>query len=191
MESLLEQSDAVRLKGRRWRKIRNIIFLVVFSGFIIWGAIRYYYPYSEGIKTGKLNFVVYKGLVFKTYEGKLIQANIESSASGSVPSNEFVFSVAKKDIAETLMRAGGKTVELHYTEYLGAIPWRGYSRYIVDEIIDITEEPEAPEVMDAIVHVSTAAEAKSVSVEDRSTSGVTDAFAEVSTGIGKHYNCKF
>ncbi|MDR2774214.1 MAG: hypothetical protein LBC19_05640 [Tannerella sp.] len=154
MESLLEQSDVARRKGRRWRKIRNIIFVVLFSGFVIWGAIRYYYPYAEGVKSGKLNYVVYKGLVFKTYEGKLILYGIKSPESEGVQPDEFVFSVAEKDIAEKLMHAGGKTVELHYTEYLGAIPWRGYSRYIVDEIVSITEEPEMPEIMDTVANAA-------------------------------------
>ncbi len=146
MESLLEQSDVARQKGRRWRKIRNIIFLVLFFGFIIWGAIRYYYPFAEGVKSGKLNYVVYKGLVFKTYEGKLIQSGIKSSQEGGIQSNEFVFSVAEKDVAEKLMHAGGKTVELHYTEYFGAIPWRGYSRYVVDKIVSISDEKESTEI---------------------------------------------
>lgn len=146
MESLLEQSDVARQKGRRWRKVRNIIFLVVFFGILIWGGIRYYYPFAEGVKSGKLNYVVYKGLVFKTYEGKLIQSGIKSSEAGGIQSNEFIFSVAKKDVAEKLMHAGGKTVELHYTEYFGAIPWRGYSRYVVDDIVSISEDREAPEV---------------------------------------------
>ena len=142
MESLLEHTDVVRQKGRRWRKIRNIIFLVLFFGFLIWGGIKYYYPFAEGVKSGKLNYVVYKGLVFKTYEGKLIQSGLRSSETGGIQSNEFVFSVSKKDIAEKLMRAGGKTVELHYTEYFGAIPWRGYSRYVVDNIVSISDEKE-------------------------------------------------
>jgi hypothetical protein len=146
MESLLKQTDVVRQKGRRWRKIRNTIFLVVLLGFIIWGGIRYYYPFAEGVKSGKLNYVVYKGLVFKTYEGKLIQSGIKSSESGGIQSNEFIFSVAKKDVAEKLMHAGGKTVELHYTEYFGAIPWRGYSRYVVDEIVSISDEKESTDV---------------------------------------------
>ena len=140
MESLLEQSDIARRKGRRWRKIRNIIFLVLLAGFFIWGGIRYYYPYAEGVKSGKLNNVVYKGLVFKTYEGKLIQSGITPSESGGVQSNEFTFSVAKKDIAERLMHAGGKTVELHYTEYFGVIPWRGDSHYVVDDIVSISDD---------------------------------------------------
>ena len=149
MESLLEQTDVVRQKGRYWRRIRNIIFLVFLSGFLIWGGIRYYYPFAEGVKSGKLNYVVYKGLVFKTYEGKLIQTGLRSLESGGIQSNEFEFSVAKKDIAEKLMHAGGKTVELHYTEYFGAIPWRGYSRYVVDEIVNISDEKENPDFIDS------------------------------------------
>jgi hypothetical protein len=145
MESLLEQTDVVRQKGRRWRKIRNTTFIVVVLGIIIWGGIQYYYPYAEGVKSGKLDQVVYKGLVFKTYEGKLIQPGIKPSESGGIQSNEFVFSVAKKDMAEKLMHAGGKTVELHYTEYFRAIPWRGYSRFVVDEIVSISDEHDTPE----------------------------------------------
>lgn len=150
MESLLEKSDVVRQKGRHWRKIRNIVFLTLFFGFLIWGGIRYYYPFAEGVKSGKLNYVVYKGLVFKTYEGKLIQSGIKSSGAGGVQSNEFVFSVAKKEIAEKLMHAGGKTVELHYTEYFGAIPWRGYSRYVVDEIVSISSDEGTSEEKEMI-----------------------------------------
>ena len=153
MESLLEQSDVARQKGRYWRKIRNIIFLVLFFGFIAWGGIRYYYPFAEGVKSGKLNYVVYKGFVFKTYEGKLIQSGIRTSDAGGIQSNEFVFSVAKKDIAEELMRAGGKTVELHYTEYFGAVPWRGYSRYVVDKIVSISDEREGAEMIDNIQYM--------------------------------------
>jgi hypothetical protein len=145
MESLLEQSDVVRQKGRHWRKIRNTIFLVVVLGVLIWGGIRYYYPFAEGVKSGKLNYVVYKGLIFKTYEGKLIQSGIRSSESGGIQSNEFVFSVAQKEMAEKLMHAGGKTVELHYIEYFRAIPWRGYSRFVVDEIVNISDGRDAPE----------------------------------------------
>jgi hypothetical protein len=153
MESFLEQTDLARRKGRHWRKIRNIVFFSLFSVIAAWFAVKYYYPYAEGVKSGKLNYVVYKGFVFKTYEGKLIQPGIKPSDSGGVQSNEFTFSVAKKALAEQLMRAGGKTVELHYTEYFGAIPWRGYSRYVVDEIVSISEDPPIHEdTVDAIVN---------------------------------------
>jgi hypothetical protein len=150
MESLLEQSDKVRQKGRYWRKIRNIIFLVFLFGFVCWGVIKYYYPVEEGIETGKIEHVVYKGLMFKTYEGLLIRLEGKMIKEGERSTNEFVFSVAKKDLAEKLMHAGGKTVELRYTKYLGAIPWRGKSRYIVNELIRISGDKDELELKDII-----------------------------------------
>ena len=35
------------------------------------------------------------------------------------------------------MRCGGRDVELHYKEYLGALPWRGMQKYVVDGIIAV------------------------------------------------------
>lgn len=96
---------------------------------------RFYFVYGEGVKSGELNYVVKKGLIFKTYEGKLIQSGISSKAAGSIQSYEFNFSVENKELAERLMLEGGKVVELRYKEYFGALPWRGFTKYIVDSII--------------------------------------------------------
>jgi hypothetical protein len=153
MESLLEQTDVARKKGRKWRKIRNSIFFVIVFGVLTGGGIRYYYPFAEGVKSGKLNYVVYKGLIFKTYEGKLIQTGIKSSSAGGIQSNEFEFSVGNKELAKKLMCAGGKTVELHYTEYFGAIPWRGYSRYVVNEIVSISDDASTGEVTESTLQL--------------------------------------
>ena len=139
MESLFEKSNIARQKGRYWRRIRNSAFLILLFGFFSWGAIRYYYPVEEGFETGKLNYVVYKGFVFKTYEGMLIRVETKVTKEGEIPSNEFEFSIAKKSLAEKLMLVGDKVVELHYTKYFRAIPWRGYSRYIVDDIVSLSD----------------------------------------------------
>ena len=94
--------------------------------------------FGEGVKAGELNFVVYKGYIFKTYEGKAIQAGFNSkSKTATIQSYEFEFSITDPDIADSLMRCSGKTVELHYKEYLGALPWRGKQKYIVDEILAV------------------------------------------------------
>lgn len=123
-----------------WRKFRNFSLFIILLALVVFAGIRYYYPYGEGVKTGQLNYVVYKGMLFKTYEGKLIQSGIWSNKPGGIQSNEFEFSIEDKAVAEELMRAGGKTVELHYKEYFAAIPWRGFSRYVVDEIVRIGGE---------------------------------------------------
>ena len=59
--------------------------------------------------------------------GKHTRAAIESYI--------FDFSVADEEVANKLMRCSGKTVELHYKEYLGTLPWRGMQKYVVDRIV--------------------------------------------------------
>ncbi len=126
------------------KKFANITLVIIIIALLAFGAIRYYYPYGEGVKSGQLNYVVYKGILFKTYEGKLIQSGVWSNKPGGIQSNEFEFSIDDKAVAEELMLAGGKTVELHYKEYFAAVPWRGYSKYVVDKIVKINDESPVP-----------------------------------------------
>lgn len=104
--------------------------------------IKFYFVFGEGVKAGELNYVVYKGYVFKTYEGRAIQAGFGKGKgvnAGAIQSYEFDFSITDQAIADSLMRCAGKTVELHYKEYLGTLPWRGKQKYIVDQIISVRE----------------------------------------------------
>ena len=119
--------------------IASLIAALVLAGFIYF---RFYFVFGEGVKAGELNFVVYKGYVFKTYEGRVIQAGFgkgKGANAGAIQSYEFDFSITDKEIADSLMRCGGKTVELHYKEYLGTLPWRGKQKYIVDRIVSVRE----------------------------------------------------
>ena len=110
------------------------IIIIILSGFLYY---RYYFVFGEGVKAGELNYVVKKGYLFKTYEGKLIQSGLRSKQTGTVQSNEFEFSVTDKAIAEKMMLNSGKVFELHYKEYVSTLPWRGYSPFVVDRIISI------------------------------------------------------
>ena len=116
-------------------KLTIVILLIAVVAFF-W---RFYWVFGEGVKSGELNYVVKKGYVFKTYEGKMIQTGLRSKTAGSIQSYEFEFSVDDDRIANQLMTNSGKLVELHYKEYLGAIPWRGYSNFVVDSILSIQE----------------------------------------------------
>lgn len=112
------------------------IIVLVLGGFFLY---KFYFVFGRGVKAGELNYFVEKGYVFKTYEGKLIQSGYKGRTAGTIQSNEFQFSVADERIAQQLMTASGKTVELHYKEYLGALPWRGYSPFIVDSVISVRD----------------------------------------------------
>lgn len=118
-----------------FKKFLNwLLFLIVlFGSFYFWW--QYYYVFGEGVKSGELNYVVKKGNVFKTYEGKLIQSGLRSKSVGSIQSYEFDFSVTDDSLANILMTNSGSYFDLHYKEYKGSLPWRGYSVYIVDKII--------------------------------------------------------
>ncbi|MES2429789.1 MAG: hypothetical protein V4556_02560 [Bacteroidota bacterium] len=107
-----------------------LLFLVI--AVVIWW--KYFNVFGEGVKSGELNYVVKKGNIFKTYEGKLIQSGIRSKTAGSIQSYEFEFSIINDSIANVLMNNSGKYFDLHYKEYRGTVPWRGYTKYIVDEI---------------------------------------------------------
>ncbi|MEC5147340.1 hypothetical protein [Chitinophaga sp. 212800010-3] len=113
----------------------SIIILVLGGAFFY----KYYFVFGQGVKAGELNYFVQKGYIFKTYEGKLIQSGYRGKVAGTIQSNEFQFSVSSERVAQQLMTASGKQVELHYKEYLGSIPWRGYSPFIVDSIISIRD----------------------------------------------------
>jgi len=124
------------------KKFLLVSLVVVLVGLLVFILFRYFFVFGEGVKAGELNYVVKKGYIFKTYEGKLIQSGLRSRAPGTVQSYEFEFSIDNKAVAQRLMLSSGKTVELHYKEYIGALPWRGYSNFVVDSIVAITELPK-------------------------------------------------
>ncbi len=129
------------------RKIVAITIAAVVLFAAAFYLIRYEYVFGEGVKAGELNQFALKGYVFKTYEGRLILAgfkggNILAAASeDAYGSYVFNFSVTNKDVAMQLMRCSGKTVELHYKEYLGTLPWRGMDEHIVDKILSVNGIP--------------------------------------------------
>lgn len=133
--------ETEKKKKKSVRKFFGILIALAIIGFGVFFYVRYYYVFGEGVKSGQLNYVVYKGVLFKTYEGKLIQSGFRAAQPGAIQSYEFEFSVTDKELAEQLMRAGGKNVELHYKEYFKPIPWRGYSAFIVDSIVSIRSTP--------------------------------------------------
>ncbi len=128
------------LADMKKRKVITITVLAAAAVLAFLIFFKFYFVFGEGVKAGELNFVVYKGYIFKTYEGKVIQSGFNSKSKNStsvVQSYEFEFSITDPDIADSLMRCGGKTVELHYKEYLGKLPWRGQQKYVVDSIIAV------------------------------------------------------
>jgi hypothetical protein len=115
------------------RKIILIIVLLLVVGVGIFFWWKYFFVFGEGVKSGHLNYVVLKGDVWKTYEGKLIQEVIRPG----IQSYEFEFSIVKNGLEEKIMANRGKIFDLHYKEYHGTVTCRGNTWYIVDSIVSM------------------------------------------------------
>jgi hypothetical protein len=121
------------------KKFLTILILVIIVGGGLFAYWRYFWVFGEGVKAGQLNNLMKKGYIFKTYEGRLIQAGFQGGGAGSVQSNEFRFSVVDSKVANQLMVNSGKEFELHYKEYMATVPWRGTTVYIVDSILSMKD----------------------------------------------------
>ena len=118
--------------GKSLGWIITLLILAILAGVAYF---KFFWVFSDGTKTGELNSLTFTGYVFKTYEGEMILTGYGSkNASGTVQSKTFKFSVADKAVAEKLTQMTGLRVTVHYKEYKGALPWRGYEKAIVDRV---------------------------------------------------------
>ena len=119
--------------------ISSIVIVLALAAFIFF---RFFFVYSTGVNAGNINYFQREGIIFKTYEGKMIQTGFKSATTNTqgLRSNEFVFSVKDKGVADSLMRCSGKYVELRWKRYFGTLPWRGKSQYVVYEILSVKNQ---------------------------------------------------
>lgn len=122
--------------GRTAIWIITLTILAALAGFLYF---KFWWVFSDGTKTGELNSLTYTGYLFKTYEGEMILTGYGTkNSAGTVQSKTFKFSVKDKDVAHQLTEMTGLRVTVHYKEYKGTLPWRGYEKAIVDRV---DEEP--------------------------------------------------
>lgn len=119
-------------KGKVISWISAIVVLAL-AAFIF---VKFCFVYSEGTNEGDINYFQKEGFVFKTYEGKMIQTGYNSkNQNATIQSNEFKFSVEDEDVARRIDECSNQQVKLHWKRYLGTLPWRGNSQFIVDSVM--------------------------------------------------------
>ena len=96
--------------------------------FIVYIAFIYFVTFSEGYRAGELIKISKRGLLFKTWEGRLSQGVSEEQ--------QFNFSVQKsdKEVLEKLKQFQGKKVKVTYIERFGTFFWLGDTKYYVKEV---------------------------------------------------------
>ena len=119
-------------------KIVTSVVSVLLIGLGLFVFFKFFFVYSEGTNEGDINYFQREGFVFKTYEGKMIQTGYNShNTSATIQSNEFKFSVVDERIAEQIDSNSSRQIKLHWKRYLGILPWRGNSQFVVDSIISV------------------------------------------------------
>lgn len=120
------------------KKMLTIVVVLVLVASI--GVFSFYYfgYYEKGTMSGKVMRIAEKGVVFKTYEGKI---NLESfgALKGAHPIQEvFDFSVEKKDkeVIQLLNEVAltGERVNLNYVKRYAKFFWRGETLYFVQKV---------------------------------------------------------
>ena len=119
------------------------VLMLALVGFVYF---KFFFVYSEGTNEGDINYLQREGFIFKTYEGKMIQTGYNShNTSSTIQSNEFKFSVVDERVAQQIDNNSSRQIKLHWKRYLGTLPWRGNSQFVVDSIISVSNAmPVAP-----------------------------------------------
>ena len=134
--------------GKVWTTILSVLLL----GLAVFVYFKFFFVYSEGTNEGDINYFQREGFVFKTYEGKMIQTGYNShNTSATIQSNEFKFSVVDEKVAEQIDSNSSRQIKLHWKRYLGTLPWRGNSQYVVDSIISVRQA--APQVEEGLLEI--------------------------------------
>lgn len=116
------------------KKILGLIISVIVLIAALYYAFIYFVPYSEGVRSGELIKISYKGVLVKTWEGEISQ--------GISGAQIFAFSVeeSEKKVINDLQKYQGRYVKLHYKERYGTFFWLGDTKYFVTKV----EEEASP-----------------------------------------------
>ena len=133
-------------------KIVSSVVSVLLLAAAIFVYFKFFFVYSEGTNEGDINYFQREGFIFKTYEGKMIQTGYNShNTSATIQSNEFKFSVVDERVAQQIDSNSSRQIKLHWKRYLGTLPWRGKSQFIVDSIISVRQA--APQLEDDLLEM--------------------------------------
>ena len=96
--------------------------------FLVYVLFVYFVTFSEGYRAGELIKISKRGVVFKTWEGRLSQGVSEEQ--------QFNFSVQRTDreVLEKLKEYQGQYVKVNYTERYATFFWLGDTKYFITDV---------------------------------------------------------
>jgi hypothetical protein len=123
------------------RLLLPLLVLIALAVLYAWVVLKW--SYSSGERAGWVQKLSSKGWICKTWEGELALVSLP----GTTP-EKFIFSIWDDTVAQSVTRAMGKRVALHYEEKVG-LPGScfGDTRYFVTGVTVSEEIPLATGVI--------------------------------------------
>jgi hypothetical protein len=131
------QTFGERVKRNTKTIVRRLLLILLILGigtfaFLYWGT------YENGVMAGKILRISQKGILFKTYEGKINLETFGALKGASPIAESFDFSV-EKDEQELIMQLeevalSGERVNLYFVKRYARFPWRGDTKYFAVKI---------------------------------------------------------
>lgn len=126
------------------KKVLVVVIILLIGGFCFF----YFVSYEDGYWAGKVLSVSKKGVIFKTYEGRLSMESFGALKNTSPIAEVRDFSVEKsnekvlKELEEVAL--SGERVNLKFKRMFTRFFWRGDTKYFVTEVERLS--PAIPEV---------------------------------------------
>jgi hypothetical protein len=112
--------------------IFGLLILLAISAFL------YFATYESGVMAGRVLRISEKGMIFKTYEGKLSLESFGALKGTSPIAETFDFSVepSQKEVIKQLEEVAlkGERVNLHFRKRYLTFPWRGDTKYFIERV---------------------------------------------------------
>lgn len=131
------QTFGQRVKTTSKKVLRIVIILLVIGLTVTFGFL-YFGTYEDGVMAGKILRVSQKGMIFKTYEGKINLETFGALRDASPIAESFDFSIEKsdKELIKELEEVAltGERVNLYFVKRYSIFFWRGDTRYFATKV---------------------------------------------------------
>jgi hypothetical protein len=131
------ESFGQRLKSGSMKFLKRVLIFGILL-FLIIASFLYFATYESGVMAGRVLRISEKGMIFKTYEGKLSLESFGALKGASPIAETFDFSVepSQKEVLKQLEEVAlkGERVNLHFKKRYMRFPWRGETKYFIERV---------------------------------------------------------
>jgi len=116
------------------KKVLAILFVVLLAVF----AFFYFGSYSSGTQAGVIMKISKKGLVFKTWEGRLDMGTVGKSVNSPLGTKIFEFSIdgSDQELVKQLeeVQLSGQRINLSFEQKYMVFPWQGGTKFFATSV---------------------------------------------------------